>query len=41
MHPRVQQQYSGVDCGIFAIASATEFVFNQYTGNELNSTGLL
>ena len=35
MHPRAQQQHSGVDCGIFAIASATEFVFNQYTGNEL------
>ena len=38
VHPRVQQQHSGhsdVDCGIFAIAYATEFVFNQYTGNEL------
>ena len=34
MHPRVQQQHSGVDCGIFAIAYATEFVFKQYTGNE-------
>ena len=35
VHPRVQQQHTGVDCGIFAIAYATEFVFNQYTGNEL------
>ena len=35
VHPRLQQQHSGVDCGIFAIAYATEFVFNQYTGNEL------
>ena len=35
VHPRVQQQHSGVECGIFAIAYATEFVFNQYTGNEL------
>ena len=35
VHPRVQQQHSGVDCGIFAVAYATEFVFNQYTGNEL------
>ena len=34
VHPPVQQQHSGVDCGIFAIAYATEFVFNQYTGNE-------
>ena len=33
--PRVQQQHSGVECGIFALAYATEFVFNQYTGNEL------
>ena len=29
VHPRVQQQHSG------AIAYATEFVFKQYTGNEL------
>ena len=35
VHPRVQQQHSGVECCIFAIAYATEFVFNQYTGNEL------
>ena len=35
VHPRVQQQHSGVDCGIFAIAYATEFVFNQDTCNEL------
>ena len=35
MHPRVQQQHNGVDCAIFAIAYATEFVFNPYTGNEL------
>ena len=35
VHPRVQQQHSGVDCGIFATAYATEFVFNQYTGHEL------
>ena len=32
----VQQQHSGVDdCDIFAIVYATEFVFNQYTGNAL------
>ena len=35
VHPRVQQQHNDVDCGIFAIAYTTEFVFNQYTGNEL------
>ena len=35
VHPRVQQQHNGVDCGISAIAYATEFVFNQYTDNEL------
>ena len=35
VHPRVQQQHNGVNCGIFAIAYTTEFVFNQYTGNEL------
>ena len=35
MHPRLQQQHNGVDCGIFAIAYATVFVFNQYTGDEL------
>ena len=35
LQPRVQQQHNGTDCGIFAIAYATEFVFNQYAGNEL------
>ena len=35
LRPRVQQQHNGVDCGIFAIAFLTEFVFNQYTGREL------
>ena len=35
LRPHVQQQYNGVDCGIFAIAFATEFVYKQYAGNEL------
>ena len=35
LRPRVQQQHNGVDCGIFAIAFTTEFVYNQYTGEEL------
>ena len=29
VHPRVQQQHNGVDCGIFAIAYATEFVLTS------------
>ena len=35
LRPHVQQQHNGVDCGIFAIAFATEFVYKQYAGNEL------
>ena len=41
VHPRVQQQHSGVDCGIFAIAYATEFVLTSILAMNLNSTGLL
>ena len=32
--PRIQQQSNGVDCGVFSIAYATEFVFNRFTGKE-------
>ena len=42
VHPHVQQQTNGVDCGIFAIAYATEFIFNQYIGYDwLNLIDLL
>jgi Ulp1 family protease len=32
--PTVQQQTNSIDCGVFAIAYATEFCFNQYTGGK-------
>ena len=32
--PTVQQQTNSIDCGVFAIAYATEFCFNQYTGGN-------
>ena len=35
VHPHVQRQTNGVDCGIFAIAYATQFIFNQYIGYDL------
>ena len=33
--PKVQQQNNGLDCGLFAVAFATEFCFNGYKGDTV------